>query len=85
VNCRLARVAISVALLTFAACSSGTGPSDLNGRWRTVASPGSRIELSLNSLLDVITGTGAHYIEESLFDSVTVDGRWNTDHSFHQT
>ena len=82
-NYRLEHVAISLALLTFPACQSGTGPSDLGGRWRTIASPGSRIEVSLHNVLDVITGAGAQYIEGNLFDSLTVNGRWGNDHSVH--
>jgi hypothetical protein len=80
---RFSRLAIPATLLTFAHCGSSTGPSDITGSWRTAASPGSRIELSLHGALNRITGTGQQYIVESLFDSLTVDGRWNGDGTFH--
>src|SRR5688572_13343294 len=80
---RFSRLAIPAALLTFAHCGSSTGPSDITGSWRTAANSGSRIELSLYGTLTGITGTGQQYIVESLFDSLTVNGRWNGDGTFH--
>lgn len=80
---RFSRFAIPAGLLTIAHCGSSTGPSDITGSWRTVASPGSRIELSLHGTVIGITGTGQQYIVESLFDSLTVNGRWDGDGTFH--
>ncbi len=81
---RFARCALPIALLAFTHCGSGTGPSSaLNGLWREASTSGSRIDLSISSSFGLIAGTGREYVVESLFDSLTVSGHWNADHTFH--
>ncbi len=81
---RFARCALPIALLIFAHCGSSTEPSSaLTGLWREGSPSGSRIDLSLSSSFGGIIGTGRQYVVGSLFDSLTVSGHWNADHTFH--